>query len=129
MDHGMLMLVARFCLGAVYLYSSIDKIVNWPKALAFCADLRLPRPELVLAATIALQLAAGLMLLSGWHARVAAVALGAFTVVATCAAHNPFGRPRDEFRREVMLSLEHLAIIGGLLLIAVDGPGPLALLP
>ena len=129
MDHGTLILIARICVSTVYIYSSIDKTVNWPKAVAFWVGLRLPRPELALAATIALQLAAGLMVLSGWHARVGAVALIAFTVVATSIAHNPFGRERDDFRREMMLVLEHLAIAGGLLLIAVEGPGPLSLLP
>jgi putative oxidoreductase len=69
------------------------------------------------------------MVLLGWHARVGAAALLAFTVVATLLAHNPFGRAGDDFRREVMLSMEHLAIVGGLLLIAVEGPGPLSLLP
>lgn len=86
-------------------------------------------PELVLAGTIVLQLAAGLMVVLGWHARVGAAVLLVFSVVATLIAHNPFGRKADDFRREAMLSLEHLAIVGGLLLIVARGPGAIALMP
>jgi len=86
-------------------------------------------PELVLAGTIVLQLAAGLMVVLGWHARVGAAVLFVFSVVATLIAHNPFGRKADDFRREAMLSLEHLAIVGGLLLIVARGPGAIALMP
>jgi putative oxidoreductase len=129
MDHGTLILTARICLSAAYIYSGVDKSVNWRKGIAFCVNLRLPRPELVLAGTIALQLAAGLMVLAGWHARVGAAALLVFTFVATLIAHNPFGRTGDDFRREAMLSLEHLAIVGGLLLIVAEGPGAIAFTP
>jgi putative oxidoreductase len=129
MDRSYLILAARICLSAAYLYSGIDKIVNWPKAIAFCVGLRLPRPDLVLLGTIAVQLIAGIMVLVGFHAREAAAVLLVFTVVATLIAHNPFGRPVDDFRREAMVSLEHLAIVGGLLLIAGDGPGAIALMP
>jgi putative oxidoreductase len=129
MDHGILILVARICLSAGYIYSGIDKSVNWRQGIAFCIGLRLPLPELVLAGTIVLQLAAGLMVVLGWHARVGAAVLLVFSVVATLIAHNPFGRKADDFRREAMWSLEHLAIVGGLLLIVARGPGAIALMP
>ena len=60
---------------------------------------------------------------------IGAVILLLFTAVATYWVHNPLGRTGEDFRRETTISLEHLAIIGGLLLIAVTGPGTLALRP
>ena len=129
MDQDAWLLVARICVAAVYLYSGIDKIVNWPWSIAFIKGLRLPQAPIVLAGTIVTQLLGSLAILSGVYAREGAWLLLVFTVVATLVAHNPVGLKGEEFRRQMTLSLEHLAIVGGLLLIAVVGPGAYALRP
>ena len=129
MDQDAWLLVARICVAAVYLYSGIDKIVNWPWSIAFIKGLRLPQAPIVLAVTIVTQLLGSLAILSGVYAREGAWLLLVFTVVATLVAHNPVGLKGEEFRRQMTLSLEHLAIVGGLLLIAVVGPGAYALRP
>jgi putative oxidoreductase len=129
MDQDAWLLVARICVAAVYLYSGIDKIVNWPWSIAFIKGLRLPQAPIVLAGTIVTQLLGSLAILSGVYAREGAWLLLVFTVVATLVAHNPVGLKGVEFRRQMTLSLEHLAIVGGLLLIAVVGPGAYALRP
>jgi putative oxidoreductase len=124
-----LLLAARLCLSAVYLYSGLDKLVNWQNGIDFVVRHRLPWPRPVLAGTIAVQLAGGSMVLLGMFAREGAALLLLFTVAATIACHNPIGLKGEAFRRECMLSLEHLAIVGGLLLVAMTGPGGLSLMP
>ncbi len=127
MDHDFLMLLARVCLSAVYLYSGVDKLMCWDDGLKFCLEFKMPQPKSVLAVTAVIHVIGGLMVLFGFYARIGAVILLLFTVVATYWVHNPLGRTGDDFRREMTISLEHLAIIGGLLLLAVVGPGGLAL--
>jgi putative oxidoreductase len=127
MDQDTVLLVVRVCLSAVFLYSALDKLICWQNGLKFVNGLRLPRPHLVLAGTIVVQLAGGLAVLSGVWTGEGALLLAAFTVVATSLAHNPLGLRGEEFRRQCMLSLEHLAIVGGLLLLATLGPGRLTL--
>src|SRR5262245_14700577 len=56
MDQDAMLLLARLCVAAVYLYSGIDKIVNWPWSIAFINGLRLPNAPLVLTGTIVVQL-------------------------------------------------------------------------
>ncbi len=123
MDQDTGLLVARVCVAAVYLYSGIDKIVNWPWSIAFIHGLRLPHAPMVLTATIVVQLVGAVAILSGFHAREGAWLLLIFTVLATLVAHNPIGRKGEEFRRQMTLSLEHLAIGGGRWRIAIGGPG------
>ncbi len=89
MDQETGLLVARICVAAVYLYSGIDKIVNWPWSIGFINGLRLPHAPLVLAATIAVQLIGAVAIPSGFHAREGARLLLVFTVLATLVAHNP----------------------------------------
>lgn len=129
MDQGTLILLARVCVSLGYVYSSVDKSVHWPRAIEFCVRHGMPQPRLVLAATIVVQFVAGLMVLLGWYTGAGALVLALFTFVATLWVHWPFGRPLDDFRREMMTSLEHLSIVGGLLFIAAVGPGPIALMP
>jgi putative oxidoreductase len=129
MDRNFLILIARVCLSAVYLYSGVDKLVFWNDGLKFCVEHKMPRPNVVLAVTAIIHVVCGLMVLLGFFAREGAVVLLLFTIVATYWVHNPISRTGDDFRRETTISLEHLAIIGGLLLIAVTGPGTLALRP
>lgn len=129
MDRNFLILIARVFLSAVYLYSGVDKLVFWNDGLKFCVEHKMPRPNVVLAVTAIIHIVCGLMVLLGLFAREGAVVLLLFTIIATYWVHNPIGRTGDDFRRETTISLEHLAIIGGLLLIAVTGPGAFALRP
>lgn len=127
MDRDLLFLVARVCLSAVFIFSAVDKYINWRRALAFTENLRVPQPQLVLWLTILVQFFGGLAVLTGVYARASAIALIAFTVLATLAAHNPVRLRGDAFSQQMTISLEHLAIAGGLLLIAIEGPGALTL--
>ena len=123
MDRDLLILAARLCLSAVYLYSGFDKLINWQNGLAFVTRHRLTPQVPVLAATIVLHLAGGFMVLLGIFAREGAMLLLLFTLIATLRVHFPRGLKGEEFRRETTISLEHLGIIGGLLMLAVVGPG------
>lgn len=121
----MLMLVVRILLSAVFLYSGITKLLAFDAGLAEMQALDIPFPPLALAATILLQLVGGVALLAGTAARTAALALAGFTLAATLIAHDFWTSPAGEFPRQLTVALEHLAIIGGLLLLSATGPGRL----
>lgn len=114
-------LIARSLLAAVFLDSAVSKLINWQAGLAEVRALGLPVPPLALAATVAVQGAGGLLLLLGWQAPWAAAALAAFTAAATLLAHPPWRlwSPGAQQRRTVFM--EHLAIVGGLLMVTAHG--------
>jgi len=120
-------LVARVCLSAVYLYSGMTKLIDIPAATDEVADLGLPLPGVFLALTILVQLGGGLLVLTGLWTRLAAFLLLGFTAVATALAHNPMGFEDVEFQRQLTTSLEHLAIIGGFILVIAEGGGPISI--
>jgi putative oxidoreductase len=127
MDFDRWILGARLCLAAVFLYSGVDKLIGWPGAVAEAAALGLPWPAVAMALTIAAQLAGGLSVLFGMYARAGAALLLAFTVAATLFAHWPGGLAAEELRRQLTVSLEHLAIVGGFIALLAVGPGEISM--
>ena len=125
MDYGSLL--ARACLSAVFLWSGITKLVDPAGGIAEVAALQLPAPRLALALTIVCQIGAGLLVLVGFCTRLAAVVLLGFTVVATLLAHRGSGLSGAARERQITTSLEHLAIVGGFLLLVIYGAGSFSL--
>jgi len=124
-DYGLL--GARLCLTGVFLYSGIDKALNWSDGLDEVRALGLPWPKLCLLSTIAVQVGAGLMVLLGIFPRLGAFLLFGFTAAATLAAHRFRTEPGAALRSVLTVCLEHLAIMGGFVLVMVAGAGRIAL--
>jgi len=122
------LLIARVFLAAVFLYSGLDKLRYWREGVAEMKDVGLPMPTLSLIVVIAIQLGAGLMVLLGIHARIGAWMLLAFTGAATLIGHRFWTLSGIASRRSFTTALEHLAMMGGFLLLALTGPGRYALI-
>ena len=116
-------LAARVLLSAIYLYSGIDKLTHRADAIAELQALKLPNPELLRYAVIAVQLIGGLMVLLGVHAGWGAAMLLGFTALATLLAHRPQDHQGLARRMQITVALEHLAVCGGLLMLMFVGPG------
>lgn len=121
MDRDLGLLICRIAMSVVFLFSGIDKLFNWPLAIEEAATLGLPQFSVVLA--IMVQLAGSLAVIVGLFFRVSVSALLLFTLAATLIAHWPIGLGGSEWRMALTVSLEHLAIIGGFLLLLITGPG------
>jgi putative oxidoreductase len=113
--------LARVFVAAVFLYSGQDKFRHWQASIKEVADLGLPWPRLFAAATIATQLIGGLAVLTGIAAVWGAAVLALFTSAATVLGHRFWLLHGNRANQEFTTSLEHLAIVGGLLLLIVIG--------
>jgi uncharacterized membrane protein YphA (DoxX/SURF4 family) len=116
-------LLARFCLSLVFLWSGVTKLRDPAGGTKEVAALGLPVPRLFLALTILCQIAGGLMVLVGFWARLGALALLGFTIAATLLAHRTSGLSGAARQQQMTTSLEHLAIVGGFLLLTIYGAG------
>jgi putative oxidoreductase len=67
------------------------------------------------------------MVLLGFWARLGALALLGFTVIATLMAHGMRGLTGDKRQQQETTAFEHLAIVGGFLFIVIHGAGRLSL--
>jgi uncharacterized membrane protein YphA (DoxX/SURF4 family) len=110
-------LAARVMLAVVFLYSGQDKLRHWGASIDEVAKMGLPVPAAFAAATILTQLLGGLSVATGIGAPVGAALLAFFTIVATLLGHRFWLLRGEVARHELTTSLEHLAIVGGLLLV------------
>jgi uncharacterized membrane protein YphA (DoxX/SURF4 family) len=112
-------LIARLCLAAVFLYSGFDKLWHWQSSVEEVKGDGLPWPAAFAGATVFTQLVGGCLVATGLLAWLGALLLAGFTVAATLVGHRFWLRRGSEFAHELTTSLEHVAIVGGLLLLSV----------
>lgn len=119
-------LLGRIGLSAIFLLSGINKISNWEQTAQLMQAAGVPLVPLFLVGAIVLELAGGLSVLMGFHARLGAALLIFFLIPATLIFHNFWVLQGQEQQMQMIMFLKNLAILGGLLLIVGLGAGPIS---
>lgn len=122
-----LSLIGRLLLALLFIPAGISKISGFEGTVGYIASVGLPLPTLAAVGTIALEIGAGLMLALGWKTRWAALALAAFTLLATVIFHNFWAMPADKAFVQQLMFFKNIAVVGGLLVVAAFGAGRLSL--
>src|SRR6266567_1287068 len=118
-----LALLGRVLLSVIFVISGEHKIADFASTAVYIADKGLPAAQVLAALTIAVELGGGLLLLLGWKARWAALAIAAFTVLAAVLFHNFWAMTGPEAMNNQIHFMKNLAITGGMLMVAAFGPG------
>ena len=113
-------ILAAMTLTLPYWTSGIAKLLDLSGALGEARHFGLEPAMLTVAATILVQIGGSLLIILGRQAWLGACALGVFTAIATLIAH-PFWQIADPIARfhERNTFLEHVGLIGGLMLAAI----------
>lgn len=117
------LLVGRICLALVYLVSGIHKGIWYQKALVEFRQVRIPFVRLAVIGTVVLHIVAPLCLILGIFVRESALTLAVFTLLATFIAHDFWNLSGTDRLNQSRVAMAHVAIVGGLLLLAAAGPG------
>lgn len=115
-------LMARILLSALFLWSGVNKMLHPAETQQYMAAAGMPLTGLFLVAAILIEVLGGLSVLLGYRARIGAIALTVFTIVATLIFHSNFAEQLQQ-----IMFLKNLSIIGGLLMVIQHGPGNVAL--
>jgi putative oxidoreductase len=120
-------LAARVLIAQLFVVAGLGKLMAFAKTAAFMANKGIPLPEVLLVATIALELGGSILLVVGWKARWIAAALFGFTLIATLVFH-PFWAVEPQVAKDELNNfMKNLAIMGAMLYIMAYGPGPFSL--
>jgi putative oxidoreductase len=125
--YSIVILVARILMSIVYLVSSIEKGINFTAALEEFAEARVPFLKITVIATITFHFVASMCLIAGWLVSEMATALAIFTVAATIRVHDFWNMEGAERLVRSRIALANFGLAGGLLLLAVTGPGTIVL--
>jgi uncharacterized membrane protein YphA (DoxX/SURF4 family) len=111
--------LALLGLCAAYLQGGLNKLLDWPGAVAEAAHFGLPAPPFAAAGTIATELIGSALVLSGRLRWLGALWLAVFTLAATFVANRFWELPpgRERFMTANAF-FEHLGLVGGFLLVA-----------
>ncbi len=120
-------LAGRIMLALIFLISGFAKIGNFAGTAGFMASKGIPYAEFALVLTIIIEIGGGLMLVAGWKARWAALALFLFLIPATLIFHNFWAADAAQFQDQLNHFLKNVCILGGMLYIMAYGSGPLSL--
>ncbi|VVD76708.1 DoxX family protein [Pandoraea horticolens] len=112
--------IALLLLCAAYLQGGWVKLFDFSSAMAEMQHFGLSPSAPLAAATIALELGASAAILTGIWRWLGALALAAFTLMATFLANRFWSAPPEAQFAMANAFFEHLGLVGGFLLVAWD---------
>ena len=121
-SYKFLPLLGRILLGAPFLMSGLSKLGAYAATVGYIAAMGLPLPPLAFIITVAIEVGGGLLLLSGYRVRFAALVLAVFSVLAAVFFHRNFAD-----QNQMIHFLKNVMMAGGLLQITYFGAGAFSL--
>ena len=110
--------VALLGLCAAYLQGGFDKAADFSSAIAEMNHFGLSPAAPLAVATIALEIVASILILTGFYRCIGALALAGFTFFATFVANRFWEMAPPERFMATNSFFEHLGLVGGFLLVA-----------
>ena len=115
MDNSKLYPIGRALAGVLFVVSGIGKVLGFAGVAAWMNSAGIPAAGLFLALTILLEIGGGLALVTGFQARIAALALAVFLVPVTLIFHGFWSADAADFQNQLNHFLKNVAILGAML--------------
>ncbi|WP_341913412.1 DoxX family protein [Ferrovibrio terrae] len=120
-------LLGRILIAYLYIPAGISKVTGFQNTVGYITSKGLPMPEVGAVIAIVVEIVVAAALLVGFKTRYAALILAAFTLAAAVGFHNYWAVPDAQKMMQTIMFNKNLAIVGGLLFVAVFGAGPFSL--
>jgi putative oxidoreductase len=117
-------LAGRILMSVVFLVSGFFKIGGYTQFVGYAASKGLPMASVAIACAAVLELAGGLAILVGFQTKIAAWLLFLYLIPTTFLFHNFWALQGAEQQNNMIHFLKNVAIMGGLVILAANGPGP-----
>jgi putative oxidoreductase len=127
LQHPLVSFIGRLLIVYIFATSGLAKIFDWSGNVQYMSTRHLPLIPVLLAIAMLIEVLGSICLVTGLYARAAAFIMFLYLTAVTVLFHNYWafsgmlsGTQETHFRK-------NLAIMGGLLMIAAQGPGKWAL--
>ena len=120
-------LVARRLMALVFAASAYDKFKAPPREIAMLSSLYLPFPHLIERGIGVFEAVGVASLVLGVYARPMSLLLGAFMLLVTVLFVRFWSEQGEKQSADRNVFFSNLSIVGGCLLVAISGPGRIAL--
>jgi len=114
------LLAGRLMLATIFLHEGMAKLGNYAGSAAYARSFGVP--EMLLPLAIAVELGCGVLVAVGLFTRLAAVVLAGFCLFTAAVFHSNFSEINQLLHFE-----KNIAMAGGLVVLAVCGPGPFSI--
>lgn len=114
-------LIGRGLLGLIFLLSGVGKIFDYSGTGYYMTSVGVP--AWLLPVVILAEMASAVMLIVGWQARLAALALAAFTALVALLFHDFWSLAADQALPQQLHFMKNLSIVGGMLFVVASGAG------
>ncbi|GGF42158.1 LysR family transcriptional regulator [Aliidongia dinghuensis] len=115
-------LVGRILLAVLFLMSGLGKLAAPAATQGYIAAVGLPLPVAAYVGATGVEIIGGLLLIAGLQTRLVAAGLAVFTLLTAVFFHNNFAD-----QNQMIHFMKNVAIMGGLLQVAVFGAGGFSL--
>jgi len=120
---GITALLGRLLISQIFILAAVTKIMNFSAMTGYVTSAHLPLPNVALACAAAIELFGGLAVLLGFRTRIVAWILFVFLIPTTLLFHNFWAMQGDAHMNNIVHFQKNLAIMGGLLFLALNGAG------
>lgn len=119
--------IGRVALVAIFIISGAQKLMGLEGTAGYIASKGLPMPMIAAIVAGLVEVIGGLMIAIGFKARIAALGLAVFTLVATVLFHDFWNMEGQAQSMNIIAAMKNMSIIGGLLVVFAVGSGPYSL--
>jgi putative oxidoreductase len=120
-------LFGRITLALIFLWSGYGKLADVAGTVGYMNAYHIPLATVLVWPAALLEIIGGLMLVTGWKARWAALGLAAFSIISALIFHNFWAIPPEQALNQTIHFMKNVAIMGGLLQVCAFGAGRYAL--
>jgi putative oxidoreductase len=114
-------LAGRLALSAIFILSGFSKLADPAGTIGYIQSVGLPAPQLAFLVAVAVEIVAGVALIVGFHTRIVAAVLAAFSIVTAFAFHAQLSD-----QNQFIHFFKNIAMAGGLLQVVAFGGGRLS---
>ena len=111
---NLLDLICRVLISAIFLFSGVNKILNYDSTVQWMEGFNIP--GILLMPAIALEVVFPLLIILGYKVQLASSALAIFCILTAFIFHFDFSN-----QMQIIAFLKNLGLAGGLLFLAING--------